>query len=1437
MTKDTSEQLNSTISVGRRTVLSALSGVALGTVLPVRSSAVSTTDEHQEIQSVARLTPRPAETDVGGMQSLSGTWDFTHARTENPPKGSAGKVTPDLSGAGNDGTLGNDPSIVTDPSEQALDLTDKSHVAVGDADSLDFTTPGFTVEVTFKYAGDGPIFSKGGKQYSLGVWNGTLSFWTKGEGSWPGVDAGDLSLGQWYTATLVVDESEIRLSVNGSKIGSTSHEFSSLPSTDSPLHLGYDAGNNDYGSPVVDSLRVLDEAISADWIGWVYDSVPDSAVAWLPIDSASNGITPDVSGMGNDGVLRNSPVFVPGRYGRGLDLSGNGYVSAGAAESLNFTSPGFTFRTTIRYDGGGGVVLDKGTTAISGGTEQFGLGVYDGVVSFWMQTADGNWPTVQGGDLSSGEWYTITAVVTDSEARLYVDGTQVGTVSHQASELVSSDARFVIGGNNLDFTVKSAKAFDTVLDADRIDTGFLAPPGSAVLWHTYNTITDLSVEWHDESVPGQWGYDGYFVPDGAADWYPPRGVLGWYRREFEVPDGWADGRLRLRFDAVYSHARVFINGTQVTEHVGGYTPFEVDITDVVDADGINTLAVGISQRSKADDMAWQNVTGGIPRDVTLLSVPESHLSDCTVRTALSDDGSSATVSVHTTVQNAGERPVNSGTVIATLTDPDEETVGSVKQTISTLSAGASQDLILEFEVSDPLTWNPEQPRLHTVDVELRVGETTERVTERVGIRTVEIDGNDLRVNGEAVTLRGVNWEEIHLPEYGHAVPSAITREDARRLKEANVNYVRTAHHPTSEAFLEATDELGIIVEIEAPHTFLGGHRGDPSPEIVVRQTLEMVERDKNRTSVCIWSLANESSWYDVFDTAAQLVKEADPTRPIIFNTAEYSAEAPWHDSYDLGAHHYPAFRTGSTVEQYADLNLPILFDEYAHLYCYNDRELVTDPGLRDQWGRAFERIWNQCREADSVAGAALWAGGDHLEQWGEYYWGMLDRNRRLRPEYWHVKKMYAPVEITETKWNGKGRVTVTIENRHEFVNLSERTITVEHLGKTEERTLDAAPGEQVTTAIVAGGDDVHLTVTHPEGHTINEFTLSPERESSDELSDSKDPEVTTTDGSITVKTDDSTLRVDRTDGTLAFSSADGKSVLANGPDLALTPTQDSTGRKYATIIDHRPSGRRVTDVSLADDGSTIAIDVEYDRAEGTFSVRPLAGGLAVSYEFTLVESISVREVGITLPAATDLTTLSWDRNGKWTTYPSTHIGRKTGNASAFPDGFRPDHEGIKIRTGQSWKHDTTWHGSNDFRSTKRNVIAASLTDSAGRGIHVVSNGSQHVRAQVRSESVDLLVLDRSLSGTNADGWLSRHPVLNEEPVLDAGKTLEGSATVGLASVLPPVVESGNDDDKQEDEKNDEHEDDDDDEYEDDDDDEKKRTNGRGRGRDRRPSRR
>ena len=1567
--------------ISRRGLLKGVSGLAAASALPLSGSEpAAAAPDFDSLEESVRLTPRPAATDVGGTASLGGTWDFTMTSDTGAPTAASAQRVVDESGAGTDGFAANGPEPVTGAPDDALDCASQSHVEIGRASSLDFTSPGFSLQITFKYSADSILVSKGNDQFGAGVYGGQLSFWTKGDGNWPTVEGGSLSTGTWYTATFVMDSSEMRIYVDGSQVASTSHSASSLPSVDSSPHIAYNSGDGSHGTPVVDEFRAFEVALSDSQVGDGTSAVPGRTVCWFPMDSVSGSTLTDESGAGNDGALVNSPAVVSGRADTAIQCASQGHVEIGSSDSLDFTAPGFSVQVTFQYT--------EDAILFSKGDDQYGAGVYGNQLSFWTE-GDGGYPSVEGGSLSTGTWYTATFVVDSSELRIYVDGTQVGSTSHSASSLPSVPDAPHIAYNTGDGThgnpvVDEFRAFDTVLSDSQIGEGTSAVPGSTVCWLRFAGVSgdgsDPFSNDRTESVPGQWAYDGYFVPETKSDWYPPSGEYGWYRRTFSVPEGWEQGQLKLRFGAVYSKAWVYLNGTQIATHVGGYTAFEVDIDDSVDLGGSNTLDVVVDQRSVADDFSWYNVTGGIVRDVELVSVPDVHLSDAFVKPSLqgldggdtapdesgagndgvlvnspavvagesgdavdcsgdsyveigttgsldfvepgfsfqitfqyaedtilfskgndqyaagvyggelsfwtkgdgnwptvsggslstgtwytatfvmdssemrvyvdgtqvgstshsvstvpqihspphlaydSTDGThgtpvvdefrafdealsdgkvadgyasppehaacwltfdsitaatSALVTVDAQVTNGADAAAD-GTMTVTVTDPGGSQVGSAQTSVSSLAAGDTTAVTAGVTVSSPQLWTPEDPALHRVDVSVEAGGVTETVTHSVGLREVAVDGDTMVLNGEPVQLRGVNWEEIDLPSDGHAIDASKTKADAQTLKEANVNYVRTAHHPVSEAFLDACDELGIVVEEEAPIMFAGGGRGDPDPAFVKRSVAEMITRDRSRTCVCLWSVANESSWYDVFGDAAELAVDMDPTRPVVFNVAEHWDGADWLTYYDLAVHHYPALRDDTTVDGYDDLGKPTAFDEFGHTYAYNDQELVTDPGLRYEWDRQFDTIWDDARDGPDVVAAALWAGGDHLEAYGEYLWGTLDRHGRTRPEYWGMKKTYAPVRVTNVNWASDGSsVDLTFENRYTYVDLSDRTVEFTSGSNSGTRSVSAPPqGGTVTESFDTPGDGISVTVSHPQGFAINEFEFSPSEPAANTPTTSTSETFTDTESAYELSTSTFTVSVDQSSGTTTVTDANGQTQVTGGPNLAISELQSETGRDYAQPLSHDVSGRTVTDVSLVESGSAVEVDLSYDVADGVVRLRPLEDGIELEYDFTLSTTLDIREYGLSIPVTADHTDLSWERDGHWSTYPSDHIGRTSGSAVAFPSGSQPANDGLVLDSSNAWRHDETARGSNDFRSTKRTVYTATLRDSDGVGVRIHSNADTHVRCAYRDTRVDLLALDESNAGASPS-WMDRNQPLGLSPRYASGDTIAGSTTISI----------------------------------------------------------
>ncbi len=294
---------------------------------------------------------------------------------------------------------------------------------------------------------------------------------------------------------------------------------------------------------------------------------------------------------------------------------------------------------------------------------------------------------------------------------------------------------------------------------------------------------------YNVKVPGELAMQGFVLHEGEK---------AVYSRPIEIPAMWNKQRIKLRFDAVSSHATVLVNGVKVGEHEGGFVPFELDITQAVRA-GSNELKVEVQAHTVSDYLACTSqyaahTVAGILRKVTLFALPETNLADLTVVTRFDDKYKDAILQITTLAANESDRPV-SAEVRFTLNDASGRTVLSCTGKPTGIAPAAIEGQLHEIPVKAPKHWNPEQPNLYELKTELLVeGKVVETTFRRIGFRQVAVKGNELLVNGRSVKLRGVNRHDVH-PLTGRSISAALNRQDAQIFRDANCNYVRTSHYP------------------------------------------------------------------------------------------------------------------------------------------------------------------------------------------------------------------------------------------------------------------------------------------------------------------------------------------------------------------------------------------------------------------------------------------------------------------------------------------------------------------------------------------------------------------------------------------------------------------------------------------------------------------
>jgi len=419
----------------------------------------------------------------------------------------------------------------------------------------------------------------------------------------------------------------------------------------------------------------------------------------------------------------------------------------------------------------------------------------------------------------------------------------------------------------------------------------------------YRQRIDLSGFWEFCFDPNDRGKDAGWhagLPGGRpiavpASWNEQladhRDYLGpaWYQTEFDLPWGWAEKRIVLRFGSVNYLAQVWLNGTRLGEHEGGHLPFELDASHVVRASG-NRLVVRVEGDLRPDRVPPGCVPDdprdtfghapshpptsfdffpfcGIHRPVLLYAVPHGGLTDLTIRTGI--EGRTDQVRIHLTAPGAprARLTLRGHGVDLTVEEP------------------SSEEAVLEVE--DAALWSPDAPHLYDLTVELLRGQAVDdRYTLPIGIRSVAIDGDAFLLNGRPITLRGFGRHE-DFPVAGRGLVPAVIVKDYALMRWVGANSFRTTHYPYSEEMMCLADRLGFLVIDETPAVGLFfAEEGLERRLTLCRQYVqELVARDKNHPSVVMWSLANEphskrpaakSFFRELYD----LAKSLDPTRPV-----------------------------------------------------------------------------------------------------------------------------------------------------------------------------------------------------------------------------------------------------------------------------------------------------------------------------------------------------------------------------------------------------------------------------------------------------------------------------------------------------------------------------------------------------------------------------
>ncbi len=496
----------------------------------------------------------------------------------------------------------------------------------------------------------------------------------------------------------------------------------------------------------------------------------------------------------------------------------------------------------------------------------------------------------------------------------------------------------------------------------------------------------------------------------------------WYRKHFVVPTE-TDGKdVTLHFEAVMGKQKFYVNGKEVKDHLGGYLPVTINLTELGVAPGDSCLIAVMADNS--DDKSFPPgkpqhsldfaYHGGIYRDVWMIAKSPVAISDAIEAGKVAGGGvfvhfdnisaKSADVIVETEVANTSGKSRKIA-VETSLISPQGKVIKTLTTAARSIAAGKDHTFSQTFRVADPELWSPDSPSLYRVESRIKEGgATVDGGATRIGIRSFEFDGEKgFILNGEPFgKLIGANRHQ-DFAYVGNAVPNSQQWRDAKRLRDAGCRIIRVAHYPQDPAFMDACDELGMFVIVATP----GWQYWNKDPQFAERvheNTRNIIRRDRNHPSVLMWEpILNETRYPNDFSLQAlQITKDEYPYpgRPI---AAADVHSAGVKENYDV-VYGWP----GDEMKE--DAPVQTIFtrefgenvdDWYAH---NNDNRASRSWGERPMkvqalsLAKTYDGLYDT---GDKFIGGAQWHPFDHQRGYhpDPYWGGIYDAFRQPKYAY------------------------------------------------------------------------------------------------------------------------------------------------------------------------------------------------------------------------------------------------------------------------------------------------------------------------------------------------------------------------------------------------------------------------------------------------------
>ena len=517
----------------------------------------------------------------------------------------------------------------------------------------------------------------------------------------------------------------------------------------------------------------------------------------------------------------------------------------------------------------------------------------------------------------------------------------------------------------------------------------------------------------------------------------------WYRKHFAMPDSLKGKKLFLYFEGIMGKSKVWVNGTLVKEHFGGFLPVIADITPHIVYGQENVIAVLADNSDdpsfppgKPQDMLDYSYFGGIYRDCWLIAHNNVYITDPNYVDKIADGGlfisydrvsdEVADVRLQLNVKNELKSSF-SGKVFFELTDADGKCILSAGSRLS-VSPDSDATVTETVTLKHPQLWSPERPYLYNLNIYVKdkKGNVTDGYRRRIGIRSIEFKGEDgFWLNGkpyECKLMGGNRHQDFAM--IGFALSNSLHYRDAKKLRDAGMKVIRNAHYPQDPAFMDACDELGLFVIVNTP----GWQFWNNAPEFgkrVYSDIRNMVRRDRNHPSVWLWEpILNETSYPEDFACNAQNCVMEEYPFPYCYTACDYHAKGNKYYKVKFGRPYEKDREPGITyfVREWGD-NVD---DWSSHNSTSRaNRAWGEVPMLVQADGYIMPTYQSTCysnmsKDSRQIVGGALWHSFDHQRGYhpDPFYGGIMDAFRQPKYSYYAFMAQRSPEKSDIIAENG-----------------------------------------------------------------------------------------------------------------------------------------------------------------------------------------------------------------------------------------------------------------------------------------------------------------------------------------------------------------------------------------------------------------------------------